>query len=64
MSALVYKRNMCEVCGRVMRFEKARPNHLLHLALSLITGGLWLIVWLLLILFSGKWMCSSCGSRP
>lgn len=27
-----------------------KPNHVLHLILSLITAGLWLIVWLVLVL--------------
>jgi hypothetical protein len=30
-----------------------RPNHILHLILSIITGGIWLIVWLFLS-FSGE----------
>jgi hypothetical protein len=31
-----------------------RPNHILHLLLSLITLGLWLPVWLLLTIFGGE----------
>jgi hypothetical protein len=29
-------------------------NHILHLVLSLLTGGIWLIVWLILILTNRK----------
>ena len=33
--------------------RKRRPNHILHLLLSLITLGAWLPVWLLLSIFVG-----------
>lgn len=29
-----------------MREKKGRVNHLLHLLLSLLTGGLWVLVWI------------------
>jgi hypothetical protein len=31
-----------------------RPNHVLHLILTIITVGLWGIVWLALVLFGGE----------
>ena len=31
----------------VLLAQKKKTNHILHLLLSLVTGGLWLIVWLL-----------------
>ena len=31
-----------------------RPNHVLHLILSLVTLGIWLIVWLLVAIFAGE----------
>lgn len=31
-----------------------RPNHVLHLILSIITLGAWLIVWLFITLFTGE----------
>jgi hypothetical protein len=31
-----------------------RPNHILHLILSIVTAGLWLIVWLLIVIFGGE----------
>lgn len=31
-----------------------RPNHLLHLILSVLTLGLWLIVWLVVALAAGE----------
>ena len=36
----------------VLSFGK-RPNHILHLLLSLITGGIWLIVWVLIVVGGG-----------
>ena len=35
----------CFSCGRQTVMVKPRVNHLLHLALSVVTLGLWLIVW-------------------
>ena len=29
-------------------------NHLLHLVLSILTGGLWLLVWIVLVLTGGE----------
>jgi len=37
----------------VIAFGK-RPNHVLHLILSIITFGLWLIVWLIVSLTGGE----------
>ena len=31
-----------------------RPNHVLHLILSLLTLGVWLLVWLGLVIFGGE----------
>ena len=31
-----------------------RPNHVLHLLLTLVTAGMWLVVWLFLTLTSGE----------
>lgn len=31
-----------------------RPNHLLHLVLSILTLGLWLLVWLLVVVLGGE----------
>ena len=52
----------CLSCDRPVLAEKQRPNHILHLILSLLTCGLWLIVWLLLSLPSTP-RCPHCGSR-
>lgn len=38
------------------------PNHVLHLLLSIVTAGLWLIVWLV-IATGGHFTCGECGTR-
>jgi sterol desaturase/sphingolipid hydroxylase (fatty acid hydroxylase superfamily) len=63
-SARVY----CDYCERNTRHERdvKRPNHILHLLLSVFTVGLWLPIWILLGLSAqkGKWSCSQCGEVP
>jgi len=36
-------------------------NHVLHLLLTVLTAGLWLIVWILVSIKIGGWRCSQCG---
>lgn len=43
--------------------RERRPNHVLHLLLSLVTGGVWLIVWLLLGMSQSPAHCAFCGSK-
>ncbi len=53
---------ICKNCGeRTLHINKG-VNHVLHLILSIITGGIWLIVWLIISMDSkGEWQCSKCG---
>ena len=56
------KGGFCEVCNkRVVVFRKG-INHLLHLILTILTSGFWLIVWIALVVRVGGWRCSECGS--
>lgn len=48
---------------RLVLAERPSPNHILHLLLSIVTAGIWLIVWLLLIVFRGPYRCPHCGAR-
>ncbi len=36
------------------KLERTRVNHVLHLILSLLTGGAWLIVWLFIVLINNS----------
>jgi hypothetical protein len=41
-----------------------KPNHVLHLLLTVFTAGLWGVVWLLLAAGSaGNYRCTRCGAR-
>ena len=52
----------CNNCGKNVLAIGKTPNHILHLILSIITGGLWLIVWIILVLMKiGGYRCSQCG---
>jgi len=57
----------CKLCQANVKAEADTVNHILHLILTLITFGVWVIVWLVLALKSG-WSCVNCGgsklSRP
>lgn len=61
---MLVKRKWCRTCGAYRRFEKEKANHILHLLLTIVTGGLWLIVWIMASCFGGSnWSCSVCGGR-
>lgn len=56
------KGGFCKLCEkRVVVFRKG-TNHILHLVLSVITCGFWLIVWIGSSLKFGGWRCTECGS--
>lgn len=53
----------CSKGGRVV-IKRKRPNHILHLLLSLVTGGAWIIIWILLCVWNqDPWKCTQCGSK-
>ncbi len=55
----------CKTCDQTMPCEKPGPNHVLHIILSVITGGVWLIVYALLAIgaSTASWRCQKCRSR-
>lgn len=58
-----YKQKWCAQCNRNVRAERRGPNHILHLLLTLVTFGVWAIIWLGVSIRVGGWMCPQCGSR-
>ena len=53
----------CPSCNkRVVVFRKG-TNHILHLLLSIVTFGVWLIVWFGSAVKFGGWRCTECGSK-
>lgn len=57
----------CSKCGHHQLFENNQINHHVHLVLSIVTCGLWLVSWV--SIFIGHqirpWRCQQCGwSKP
>ena len=54
----------CVHCKKNVMAQANKPNHVLHLILTVITAGLWAIVWLLLAAgSSGNYRCTECGQK-
>ncbi len=54
----------CNHCQKNVMAQGNRPNHLLHLILSVVTAGFWLVIWLILIVFNaGEYRCTQCGNK-
>lgn len=53
----------CKTCGRQTMHLVSRPNHILHLILSIITLGAWLLVWAFVAVFRRAPECTVCGNR-
>ena len=54
---------MCISCDEQRLHVRQGVNHVLHLLLTVLTGGLWAIIWLALALaLKPSWRCGRCGS--
>lgn len=53
----------CASEDRLVLAEKNTPNHFLHLVLTVLTGGLWLIVWFCLAAVNRPYRCPNCGEK-
>lgn len=52
----------CSICEKKTVHNAKKTNHILHLLLSVLTAGLWLIVWLFVAdNNSHKRVCANCG---
>jgi hypothetical protein len=51
----------CQHCKKSVVVFRPGPNHIFHLIMTVITGGLWLIVWIGASVIFGGWRCSVCG---
>ena len=60
--SIQHSQKFCDRCNEYVLAERNGPNHILHLLLSIITGGLWIIVWIMQSVQVGGWKCSKCGS--
>jgi len=53
----------CRTSNKVTLHIGKKPSHLLHLILSILTSGIWLIIWLFIALSSWDPMrCTDCGN--
>ncbi len=53
----------CSNCDGTVVILRRAPRHVLHLLLSVASGGLWLPVWAGLAFAWHGWKCSRCGAR-
>ncbi|OOY19713.1 hypothetical protein BMI86_13885 [Thioclava sp. DLFJ5-1] len=56
----VQRMKYCPTCGAKTLHIQQRPNYLLHVVLTVLTAGLWLVPWLLFIGPSTP-QCTACG---
>jgi hypothetical protein len=56
-------RRFCKDCDQNRLFEKQKPNHILHLILTVLTVGVWFVIWIPLIVISmfKPFRCGECG---
>lgn len=55
-----YKNAKCRNCGKNTKFIVNSPNHILHLLLTLITFGFWIIIW---VFMGSESFCDVCGKK-
>lgn len=54
----------CVGCDKQVRAIAVKPNHLLHFVITVVTVGVWGIVWLLVVVGKiGNYRCHQCGRR-
>ena len=54
----------CAHCQKNTMATGTTPNHILHFILTLVTFGLWSIVWILVTVGKiGGYRCTQCGSK-
>lgn len=52
----------CTKCDKCGLFYKEAPDHVLHLVISVITSGIWLLVWAAIVIMTlgHSWKCATC----
>ena len=54
----------CSQCDHAVRlYQDPKTNHILHFFLSIVTCGVWLLVWLYLGSRSKGYYCTTCGTE-
>lgn len=49
---IVFTTRYCQYCKRQTQYERQGANHILHLILTVLTGGLWLLGWIAIAILS------------
>lgn len=58
--SMIEKSGVCPTHGPVLARAKG-PNHILHLLLTIVTAGLWAIIWIFACMGKRDWRCPVCG---
>jgi len=63
MGSTLQRRYFCKTCQQERLFAKEGPSHLLHLVLTVLTAGGWLVFWLILAIANMlvPFRCQNCG---
>lgn len=59
----VKQQRYCVAERKPVLAERQTPNQILHLILTVLTGGLWVVVWIGVNLFHSPFLCPTCGGR-
>jgi len=63
MSPIQENTGYCKICEKQVMIKRKGTNHVLHLLLSIVTAGFWIIIWILCSIKIGGWRCSACGCK-
>jgi hypothetical protein len=63
MTEFKESKGYCRTCKKHVLIRRKGTNHLLHLILTILTGGLWIVVWILCSVQIDVWRCSQRGSK-
>ena len=63
--AQVIRQKYCRDCEKATKVSKVQTNHVLHLLLTIFTGGCWLVIWILVGLINAHrpYTCDTCGHK-
>src|SRR4051812_12838322 len=50
------------MCGEITPHTQSTPNHPLHALLTVVTGGLWLVGWVVAVVTNDSAVCGRCGA--
>lgn len=63
--SMIQTQKYCRTCGQKRLFVKPGTNHILHLLLTVITLGCWIVIWILdgLCHALSRGRCTQCGGH-